>query len=48
MTDNIILLRLEFPSHIPASEQAKDLLFKLLEKDPAKRITIEESKVKIS
>ena len=36
---------LEFPKNIPISDDLRDLLMKLLEKDPNKRITLEEVKV---
>lgn len=38
---------LEFPKDIPIPDDLKDLLMKLLEKDPNKRITLEEVKVNI-
>ncbi len=38
---------LEFPEDIPISDDLRDLLMKLLEKDPKKRITLEEVKVDI-
>lgn len=37
---------LEFPNDIPITDDLRDLLTKLLEKDPNKRITLEEVKVK--